>query len=842
MTKRESAATTSRASGTRILDDLRYDMRHTVRSLLASPGFTAVAILSLALGIGVNTVIFRVINAVSFRPLPAYHPDDLVELTHQGDDNSFTAAIWDEVQRRQNVFSDLLAYDQETFDLAASGEQRPVQGLYVSGNYFTTLGVPAYLGRTLIPSDDLPRGGSSGPVAVLSYGFWQREYGRDRSIIGQPLVLNHRSFEIVGVAPPGFFGVDVGDSFDVAIPLATEALIDGPDSLLKDRSEWWLHIIGRLRPGINSQQATAAMKVLAPAVYQGSLPDDLKGDQRTNFLSDTLNIRSAAKGLGSLRERYSHSLTLLMILVGAVLLIACANIANLLLARAKVRQREFAIRSALGAGRGRIVRQLLTESLMLSITGAALGVILSRWGAKLLVVAISTSKQPHFLDMSLDGRILAFIVGIALLTGILFGMAPALQLAGTDGSGAIKDGGRGLTSGRHQRRLGRALVVVQVALTMVLLIGAGLFVRSLYALLTQHLGFEPEGVLLVNPDFRDSNSAPEAQVLLASQLLDQLHEIRGVQSVSRSAVTPIGGQTWQWDIQTVGQGGNHPLHCFFNLVSSGYFRTMRTALLQGRDFTSQDAAGSPPVALLNESAARLLFQGEDPIGRAYRDKTRDTGKPLLVQVVGVVQDAKYRRLRDKIPPTIYLPISQFTGTKPVIGTYELRFSGGASDLQDRVKQTVSSLDPRIVVEFRLLADQVSDSLSQERLVATLTTLLGLLALVLATVGLYGVISYGIVQRTGEIGVRMALGATRGNVLLLVLGDVAKLLIAGLVLGIASSVASIQFVRSMLYGLLSYDPVSILGASLLLLVAAGMAGYFPARRAALLDPVRALREE
>ena len=832
------------ARGTWWLETLLQDVRYTFRTLRQSPAFAATAILSLALGIGANTAIFSVLNAVMLKMLPVYEPQRLVELTNREVD--FTYLLWEQIRDRQDIFSGIFTYGGGSFDLASGGEKHPVEGLYVSGDYFRTLGVRAILGRTILPADDRRGGGSAGPVAVLSYGFWQREYGGDRKILGRTIRLDRYPFQVVGVTPPEFFGVNVGETFDVAIPVTSVAILHPENPRMLDgRSTWWLNIIGRLKDNTSAQQASARLKVLASSIYRAAVPEE-KTEWQQEFLKNTLDVKPAATGLSELRDRYGRGLDLLMGMVGVVLLIACANVANLILARANARQREIAVRMAIGAGRLRLVRQLLTESTLISFGGAAIGIVFAYWGSRLLVDLISSAREPLFLSLTPDVHVLLFTIAVATLTGVLFGLAPALEATRLSPSSALKEGSRAHTRRRGRWSLGRMLIAAQVALSLVLLVGAGLFVRSLRRLLTENMGFERNGVLLVDADLRGGQFSPERQPVIADELLERLRSIPDVESAARSAETPIDGGSWQWDVRVDGSGGSQKsVHCFFNLVSPGYFQTLGTPLLAGRDFTSRDTKTSPLVAIANETAARALFGGANPLGRVYHDErplSDPRAKQVLVEVVGLAKDAKYLKLRDAPPPTIYIPIAQLPVPFPVIGPYELKFAGSPTRLIDNVKSVVQTINPRIALEFRLLSTQVADSLLQERLLATLGAVFGALALTLASIGIYGVVAYSVARRRNEIGIRMALAAGRGSVLWLVLRELAALLLAGVILGVFASFGCTRLVKAMLYGLTPNDPSTLAAAGVLLLVVATLAGYFPARSATRVDPLVALRDE
>jgi predicted permease len=821
------------ARGTRWIDDLFRDVRYALRGFRQSPVFAAVAVLSLALGIGANTAIFSVVDALILKPLPVRGPAGLVALGQMAGDYTSTYALWRQIRRHQDVFSATFAYSTDEFDLAAGGEKQPVRGLYVSGDYFSALGVPARIGRVLGADDDR-RGGP--PLAVLNYHFWQSRYGADPDIVGRLIHLDNHPFLIVGVAARGFFGMDVGDRFDVAIPVAAEPLMHPQRVWMDEPDSWWLTVVGRLKPGVDVARAAARLNMLAPGMYKVAVPDAQHDPGRPYFM-----LYPAATGLSGLREEGRDASVLLMAMVGLVLLIACANIANLLLSRAGARSREVAVRLALGASRGRLIRQFLTESVLLSLTGAALGVLFARFAGNALVAWISASHNARFLDLSPDLRTIGFTTALAMLTGLLFGVAPALRATRGVAQSALKEGGRGLTGSPRNLGLGRALVVSQVALSLVLLVSAGLFVRSLGKLLGQDIGFRRENILLVEPDLRAARYSRARESAVSADLLNRLDHLPGVISAARSVVTPISGRTWQWQVGVNTPSGERRIHSYFNLVSPGFLRTMGTSLLAGRDFTDADSAGAPFVAMVNETAASRLFPGVDPIGQVYSDMSPDHRR-ITVQVVGLVKDAKYRSLREEPRATIYIPIAQPNVPFQVNGIYEARFAGPLSDVTQRVRAAFHDTDPRIGLQFQLLTTQIDDSLLKERLVARLSSFFGILGLLLASIGIYGVVAYSVMRRRNEIGIRMALGATRGGVVRLVMRETIALLAIGIPLGLAAAFACGRLVRSMLFALTPGDTTTLAAACLLLLLVSLAGAFIPARRAARLDPLVTLREE
>jgi len=766
------------------------------------------------------------------------HPEELAQVTMGPGDEELTNPIWEQLRGRQDVFAGLLAYNAPRFNLSQGGEARYVRGSWVSGQYFATLGVPPAAGRTLTGADDT-RGCAA--TAVLGYEFWQRQYGGAPGALNQSISLDGHPFQIIGVAARGFTGIDVGSSVDVFAPICAESLVHGSASQLDQRLSWWLKVVGRPKPGVDSRQAAARLKTLAPAIFAATIPASLPPDRQSEYAARTFEMRPAAGGISDLRVQVRQSLTILMAVVCLLLLIACANVANLLLARAANRRKEIAVRMAVGAGRWRIMRQLLVEGALLAVAGAGLGMLFAQWGSRLLVGLLSSSGQPVFLDLAVDACVLAFTVGVSAASAILFGLAPAWRATRVEPQAAMKANGRGVAEGQSRFGLGKALVSAQVAVSMLLVVGAALMLTTFRNLLALNPGFERDHVLIVRTDLRNARFPAGRLEQGFEELRQRLSAIPGVRSASFSNQTPINnaGQNTMIQVDGYQPKSLRDSLAMLNYTSPGFFATLGTALLAGRDFDSRDATGAGRVAVINETAARKYFGTADALGRSFR---MGFPKPdQVVQVVGLVKDAKYRSLREEPRPIAYLPSAQDADIHPFIN-FELRTAGPAANLAPAVKEALAQVNPQITLEFRTLEAQVAESLVRERLMATLSGFFGALALMLATVGLYGVISHNMARRRNEIGIRMALGAQRTRVLQMAMGDVAVVVGIGLIAGLGASLAVMKYVSSFLFGVKATDPRLLFSAVLLFAVAAGLAGFAPARRASLVDPMVALREE
>jgi predicted permease len=821
------------------LESLFADLRYAFRSLRNAPGFTLVAVLSLALGIGANTAIFSLIDTLILKSLPVAEPEQLVKLAMDDERNDvFTNPLWEAIRDQDQGFNGLLAFGSDQFDLASSGEAHMVEGNLVSGGYFSTLAVQPALGRLLQPADD--QRGCAG-LAVISYGYWQSQLGGRTDIIGSRLSLNRSPFTIVGVVPREFTGIDVGRSPQVYVPLCTEPLLHGGGGMLDERSAWWLQLMGRLPEGISLAQAGSRLAAVSPAIFSATLPSNWDADGQRNYLKRTLTVFPAATGVSEIRQQYRMALLVLMGVVGVVLLIACANVANLLLARAASRRRELAMRLAIGASRSRLIRQALTESILLSLLGAALGLVFARWSSHLLAGMIGGGPVSVTLDLSLDLRLLAFSTALACCTGILFGVAPAWRSVGLEVHDVLKSGGGAVTPTGRSLLAGKTLVVGQVALSLILVALAGLLVGSFRALATADPGFDRSGVVLARLDWGSLNLSPAARQVATREMLDRIRAEPGIQAAGASVITPVSGRGWNSFVLIQGYQPSDKFDnlVWFNGVTDGYFTSLATPLVAGRDIGASDQAGSPPVAVVNRAFAKKFFGDRNPVGQQFEVRNDETPKPP-VEIVGVVGDAKYRSLRDTPEPTVYLPWTQTERFDQL--TFQARGAQGVAPTVAAVLKAAQAVIPTATLDIRTLAGQLDQSLARERLLALLSGFFGGLALLLALIGLYGTMAYSVTRRKKEIGIRVALGATRTRLVSMVTGEAGRMIAAGLVLGGLGIVGATRLVASFLYERTPLDPPTIGIAVALVTGVALAAGALPAIRAVRQDPQSVLREE
>lgn len=822
------------------------DVRYGARLLRLNPVFTLVATLSLALGIGANTSIFQLLDAVRLRTLPVRNPRELAEVKiadrkwASGGFSSrhpeITNPQWELIRNQQQAFSGIFAWSSDRFNLARGGQARNAQGLWVSGDAFNVLGVPPVLGRVFTAADD--RRGCGSPGVVISYPFWQREFGGQATVLGSKISLDGHPFEVIGVTPAGFFGMEVGRSYDIAVPICSEPVIKGESTRLEQRHGWWLAITGRLKPGWTVARASAQLRTISRSVFEATVPPIYNPDGVKHYLDYKLGAFPGSTGLSSLREDYEKPLWLLLSIAGLVLLIACANLANLMLARASAREREIAVRLAIGASRFRLVRQLLAESLLLAALGAVVGTFLAGALSQSLVAFLSTDGSPLFVDLQPDWRVLGFTAGLAVLTTVLFGLTPALRATRTAPGSVLKAGGRAMTASRERFGLRRVLVVSQVALSLVLLVGALLFVRSLRNLVTLNAGFQQDGIVVAQLDFTRLNMPKERRLPFKRELIERIQGIPGVQGAADSSIIPISGSGWNQNILVDRKAKGLS---WFSRVTPGYFKTLGTPFLAGRDFDDHDSLHAPKAAIVNETFASKILGSGSPLGKTFHLEMGPGEPDPLYQVVGLVKDTKYGHLREDARSIAFFPSAQDANPDPDAQIL-VRSNAPLVSLISAVKRVILEANPDIDLDFKVFKTQINESLLQERLMATLSGFFGFLAALLATIGLYGVMSYMVAQRQNEIGIRMALGANGRDVLRMILREAGLLLAIGLVVGTALAVAAGRAATSMLYGLKPHDPITIALAIASLAAVALVASYMPALRAARLEPIVALREE
>ena len=817
------------------------DIRYAVRILTTNAVFSTLAVVTLALGIGANTAIFSLVNAVLLRPLPGVEDADRLlsfERIQTGRKYyNFSYPDYLDYRDQNRSFSGLAAHVATPLSLAGATTER-LRGAVVTGNYFSVLGVKAATGRLLQPGDDVTVGAH--PLAVVSYGFWQRTFGADPGVIGESITLNGHNFLVIGVAAEGFGGTSVGPSTDVWVPMAMQpqAIPRMSPGVLSDRSAGWIGITGRLNHQVGLEQAQAEMTALARNVEQ-AYPGTNMG--RSLALTAGLGLTSEE------RTSFRRFLGLLLACVGLLLLIACGNVANLLMVRTASRRREIAIRLALGASRGRLVRQLLTEGLLLSLLASGVGLLLAPWATRLVLAFQQPAYDLRGLGLGLDTRVLAFTLALALLTGIFFGLAPALQSSNPDLTTALKDGAP--AGGPHKSRLQGLLVVAQVALSLALLICAGLVVRTMQKVLTLDKGFDTDRRLLLSLDLSIQGYSPEAGRSFYEQLIRRLGSVPGVTSASFAKTVPPND--WSDRLSVFYEGQEPPpdalradpemgIRVDLNRIAPNYFRTLGIPLLQGRDFKEVDREGAPLVAVVNEKLAEKLWPGESPLGR--RLSAPFLGGPARppVEIIGVARDTRYRTLLDEAPPILYLPVLQaYDGRTTLV----IHTAGEPAALTEAVRAEVGQVDKHIpLFAVKSMSDQVATTLWQQRMAAGLIGVFGGLSLLLAAIGIYGVISHSVTERTRETGVRVALGASPGAVVKLFIRRGVRLALIGVVLGVVAGFSLTRLMTGLLYGVGPTDPAIFIGASVLLLAVALSASYIPARRATKVDPMVALRHE
>jgi predicted permease len=847
------------------------DLRHALRMLARSKGWTAVVVLSLALGIGANTAIFTAVNSLTLRTLPVPHPETLVRFRNIGENqmgNSFSSygyttpiegyerdtnetfpyAIYQRFREANTTMADLFACaPQGQMNVIDSGQAELASAFLASGSYFDVLGVRARIGRTFTPEDDKP---GAPPVVVLSDGYWKRRFGGDPNVIGKVLTIAPTQVTVIGVTPPEFTGVQevLTDARDLTFPLAMDRQFtggptpNGPSNAAQARLDqtatWWLQVMGRVKPGVTPEQVQANLDGTFQAAardgwaeYFGSLKPEERTTQRNANRTKVpqLRVQNGSRGIYDVSADTYRSMTLLGVVVGLVLLIVCANVANLLLSRATARQREISVRMSMGATRWRLIRQLLTESLLLSAIGAALGGLVAYWGRQLLPGNLATAAP-------IDWRILGFVGALTVFTGILFGIAPALRSSRLNVGTMLKEGGRGVSGGRS--RLGKSLVVAQVAISLVLLVGAGLFLRTVRNLRHVDVGFETENLLLipVNPSL---NRYEQPRIVnLYAQLFDQLPQVPGVRAVTASNPALLSGSINRTQIWIQGKAKPNDKNSTNRLVVvPNFFDTLGITIKVGRAFTERDTQTSPKVVIVNEAAARKYFAGQNPVGQHFGQSYETTGD---MEVVGVVSDAKYNSLRDAAPPTMYVPFLQ---QRPGFMTLQLRTAGDATKTVTAVREAIRRVDPNLpILNVTTQTEQIEKRFAQEKVFAQAYALFGGLAVLIAAVGLFGLMSYSVARRTNEIGIRMALGAERAHVVGMVMRESLVLVALGVVIGTAAALGAGRFVASLLYNLAPGDPTTLAVSAIGMIAVSLLAGYLPARTASRVDPMIALRDE
>jgi putative ABC transport system permease protein len=822
------------------------DVSHAVRVMFRNPGFTGVAILSLALGIGANTAVFQLINAVRLRPLPVADPHEIAAVRIDGGNrglglsNGFnsdlTFALWQEIREYQQAFSGIFAWGSTPFFLGEGADARLVNGLWVSGDLFPVLKVSPARGRLFTAADD-QRGCGAGP-AVVSYDFWQSHFGGDEAVVGKNLVLGKLSLNVIGVAPKGFFGLEVGKSFDVALPMCTETLLENASARL-DR--WWLAVMGRLKPDWPVSRASDHLIALSPGLFETTVPPGYSPAMDESYRKLRLIAMPAGNGASRLRENYDRSLSLLLAITGMVLLVASVNLANLMLARAAAREREIAVRIAIGASRRRIILQSLTESVALAILGGVVGAALSNLLTRGLISLLSTDAERILIDTGADWIVLAFTAAVALFTCVLFGLIPALRSSRVEPAAVIKSGGRGLTTGRERFSIQRLLVASQIAVSLVLLVAALLFVRSFRNLATLDPGFREEGIVFMFVNFESRQIPAPQQPSYKNQLLEEIRSMPGVASAAITSYVPLRGGAWTLIVNMPTAQGEQTGDSRFTYVSPRYFQTMEIPLLAGRDFNDFDTTASGRVAIVNETFVRRYAGPTNPIGAQLRTVAEPGLPATTYEIVGIARDTKYATLREDIPAITFVPMVQDPLSFP-FANLVIRSAGEPDELVAALTKRFKELHPDVAVGFTVFEKQIRDGLSRERLMAWLAGFFGVLAAILAVTGLYGLISYILQRRIQEIGIRMALGATRSSVIVLVLRQTAFLVVIGLAVGIPACLVMARFAAALLFGLTPNDIPTLISAAVLLAMIAGLASFAPAWRASRIDPMEALRDE
>jgi len=822
------------------VDQLWQDIRIAVRGLRKNPVFALVAIGTLALGIGANTALFSIFNGLILRPLPVRDPGRLALLTA----GSWSYPVWAEIKARENdLFDGAFAWSPQRFDLSRGGQSAFMDGAYVSGGFFEVLGVSAVRGRMLTAADDRTAA-TDGPVAVISHRFWREHFAGADDVVGRQVTVQRRAFTIIGVMPPGFFGVDVGRMTDVMLPFAAEPLIRGQESWLARVDSSWLQIMVRLKPGQSLEGANAALRGVQPQIRAATVTG-VVGARAARYLTRPLTLALAATGNSSLRRQFATPLFAMVVAVGLLLLVACTNIASLLVARALARRRELSVRMALGGSRSRLARLLFTESLIVAMAGAALGLAFAVWSGALLVRQLTTWESNVSLELVLDWRVLGFTAALACASAIVAGVAPVLGLTSVAAGEALKDAGRGLAGDRRFAVRG-TLVVAQIAVSLMLVTAAGLFLRSFASLNQLPLGFVPEPLLVAELDLQASDAPIEQRGQRAERLRAAVAAVPGVQSASLSTVSLLTGGGWGANRVAIDDGpmpveDRSDQRLWRNATTPGWFETMGTPLVNGRDFIDGDRVGSPLVAIVNHAFVQRYRLGRQPIGRTVR--IGGSNGETRYEIVGLVGDSVYTSPRDGMVATMYVPLAQREprafGETVILTINAAR--GQRAAVERDVAAALARTEPTVAFTFRTFDQFIDATVTQERLIAMLSSFFGGLALLLAGIGLHGIVAQAVRTRQGEIGLRMALGAQPAGIVRLVLRRVGVLIVVGLALGLAGSLWAAQFVGPLLFQVEARDPATFVGAAGVMVAAGVLAAWLPARRAARLDPAAVLRE-
>jgi len=823
-------------------------LRDALRSIRSTPLLTAAALLSFALGIGASTAIFTLLNSLLLKPLHVRAPRELLALTTPTNPNEgvpISYPVWREIRDRR-LLNQPFAWATDRVSLSETGEVRFADAIWATGNIFDVLGIDAARGRTFGPRDDRRDGGADGPVAVLSFGAWQRQFGGASDIVGRRLTIERVPFTIVGVTRPDFLGVNVGTTFDLILPLEVESRLPRPIKRLESPTWTWLQVMARRTPGQSIDGLSRTLDAARTQVREATMPPFLRADDRERYLNAPWDTHPAPGGVSRMRRQYTSALWMLLAVVSVVLLIASANVATLLLERAASRRYEFSVRMSLGATRGSLVRQQLLDTLLISLAAAAVGLLLAQWASRALVAQLSTWAYTATFDLSIDWRVLAATTLVTMLSALVAGVAPALQASRAHPVDSLAQKARGSIGDGTNR--GGVLVMAQVALSLVLVVAAGLFLQSFAALAYRDLGFDRDRVLIAVVDAGRSATPPAARLALFERLREAVSALPSVEAAAISTATPLGSAGVRFTPAITVPGNAMPadgVRILTNPVSADWFKTFGTRLLSGRDFDARDRASSTPVVVVNEAFAARYFAGRNAVGETITEII-DPAQRRSLQIVGLVQNAAFVSVRDAIEPTMYAPLAQRLEAVPLAFVPALTISvrsrtGSPANLRSEIAAAMASIDRNVAISFQTVREQLDVFYIRERLLAWLSGFFGMFALVLAALGLYASISHGVRRRRSEIGVRIAMGARPAAVQRMVLRRATRLAIVGVALGVVGSWWAARLIASLLYGVPARDPATFAVAAIVMLVTAGVAAWLPARRAARLDPATVLRE-